>query len=584
MGKRSTDNNGVYGLAVCIDSDNNVISGGRYNCASTSTTDAIEFDTEMITGFQTSAFLYKGFIAKYNNTGTIQWLRRIGDDSGHDRIKSVNTDKDNNIYVTGYFSSTTRFGCPNTGSCNSGTSLTSQYGDDGFLAKYDPDGNFLWVEHITSDGSLNAEKARFSTSSNAVYVSGQFSGQATFGEGGSQVILNSTGTGNDVFIAKYDLNGNLLWVEQGETTDWAYATSMEVDKSDNVYIGGQFKEQITFETTTLTGAGYTDPVNPYVIKYNGSGNLQWANSYTSTSNVDVDGLAVDDDQNVYFAGAFNDELTIGTNNLTSVYSNNVTYMAKLDPSGNVLWSKKTGTRPDSNGWSSCKSITVNQNNEIYAFGMFEEDCDFDGITVTGYGNASYNVWFSKWDTDGNLGCIDKAAGGHSDYAKEIVADNNDYAYISGDSFRTGTYDCDWGSHTLYPNRTSTVTAKIYMGPSTPPSSASATPSAVCPNTATDIELSASGGTMGPGTDIYWYTGSCGGTFVGTSSPLTVSESLSSATTYYARYEGACGVTDCASTTVNVNTESDAPTGITGTTTICEGDDTDLSVDGGNLGT
>lgn len=95
-------------------------------------------------------------------------------------------------------------------------------------------------------------------------------------------------------------------------------------------------------------------------------------------------------------------------------------------------------------------------------------------------------------------------------------------------------------------------------------------------------LTVSGGTKGTGAVTEWFTGSCGGTLIFTGDAVNVSPSSTS--TYYVRYNGSCNTTSCASVTVTVNTSSTAPTGATGTTTICEGNSTTLTVDGGSKGT
>ncbi|MEI6349350.1 MAG: hypothetical protein WCP69_15500, partial [Bacteroidota bacterium] len=95
-------------------------------------------------------------------------------------------------------------------------------------------------------------------------------------------------------------------------------------------------------------------------------------------------------------------------------------------------------------------------------------------------------------------------------------------------------------------------------------------------------LSVSGGSLGTGASWKWYSGSCGGTSVGTGISVNVSPTAN--TTYYVRAEGTCNTTTCATTTVTVNSLSTAPTSITGTTTICNGGNTTLSVSGGSLGT
>jgi hypothetical protein len=102
--------------------------------------------------------------------------------------------------------------------------------------------------------------------------------------------------------------------------------------------------------------------------------------------------------------------------------------------------------------------------------------------------------------------------------------------------------------------------------STAPTNVSASPSTICAGQSTT--LSASGGTAGTGSQLVWYSGSCGGTWVGTGSPITVSPN--STTTYYVRREAeGCAPTTCASATVTVNNVP-GPGTISGPTTLCRG--------------
>jgi hypothetical protein len=102
---------------------------------------------------------------------------------------------------------------------------------------------------------------------------------------------------------------------------------------------------------------------------------------------------------------------------------------------------------------------------------------------------------------------------------------------------------------------------------------------ICSGSSTTLTVS--GGTVGSGAVVQWFTGSCGGTSAGTGNSITVSPT--STTTYFVRYSGTCNTTTCASVTVTVNTLSVAPAGITGTTTICSGSSTTLTVSGGTIG-
>jgi trimeric autotransporter adhesin len=124
-----------------------------------------------------------------------------------------------------------------------------------------------------------------------------------------------------------------------------------------------------------------------------------------------------------------------------------------------------------------------------------------------------------------------------------------------------------GSYTIYVRSTtsgncvaSTSGQVINEQPtsSTQPTSASVDVNGFCADAGGDIELSAAGGSGGVGATITWYSESCGGTPVGTGSPLTISKP-STSTTYFARYEGACNTTDCASVAIIVNALNTAGT-------------------------
>ncbi|PKP29514.1 MAG: hypothetical protein CVU00_15245, partial [Bacteroidetes bacterium HGW-Bacteroidetes-17] len=81
----------------------------------------------------------------------------------------------------------------------------------------------------------------------------------------------------------------------------------------------------------------------------------------------------------------------------------------------------------------------------------------------------------------------------------------------------------------------------------PPTSVSSNSVSVCINAGGNITLTAVGGS---GTTLRWFTGSCGGTDIGTGNPLTIPSPIVT-TTYYARWENNCGNSTCANTTVTV---------------------------------
>ncbi|MEO6540951.1 MAG: T9SS type A sorting domain-containing protein, partial [Ferruginibacter sp.] len=115
--------------------------------------------------------------------------------------------------------------------------------------------------------------------------------------------------------------------------------------------------------------------------------------------------------------------------------------------------------------------------------------------------------------------------------------------------------------------------------------ATASSTSLCGPTA--ITLSVTGGSLGSGASWKWYSGTCGGTLVGTGATLNLT--VSTTTTYFVRAEGACNTTTCASVTVTVNVQptitltATSPTSLmpgqtsTLTATVTPGDPTNTTV-------
>lgn len=85
---------------------------------------------------------------------------------------------------------------------------------------------------------------------------------------------------------------------------------------------------------------------------------------------------------------------------------------------------------------------------------------------------------------------------------------------------------------------------------------------------TTVTLSVGSGNLNDATEWKWYTGTCGGTYVGSGTSINVNPAVT--TNYFVRGEGGC-VTPyaCASITINVNPLPAQPLSIFGNTSVCE---------------
>ncbi|MGC9330666.1 MAG: gliding motility-associated C-terminal domain-containing protein [Bacteroidales bacterium] len=131
---------------------------------------------------------------------------------------------------------------------------------------------------------------------------------------------------------------------------------------------------------------------------------------------------------------------------------------------------------------------------------------------------------------------------------------------------TTTYYARW-ENTCGASECDSTTINVFDLPQ-PPHDTYADQDSVCENNTGNINLSVSGGS---GTTVQWFTGGCGTNSIGSGNPLST-PSPTNTTTYYARWENICGVSDCDSTTVYVIPDTEEPTEIVvDTNNLCSAD-------------
>ena len=251
-----------------------------------------------------------------------------------------------------------------------------------FIAKYDTDGNVLWARKA-SGATWNNDFSIAADSSGNVYVTGSFSDTATF----DSTILASIGE-SDIFIAKYDTDGNVLWVRQsgGSMADLGYGIA--VDLSGNVYVTGFFQDMATFDSTSLASVGGYDI---FIAKYDTDGNVLWVRQSGSSINDYGQSIAADSSGNVYITGFFQDTATFDSTSLTSIGESDI-FIAKYDTDGNVVWVRKAG----SSNWDKGYGIAVDSVENVYVTGFFQDTATFGTTSITGSGGTE--MFITKLDS------------------------------------------------------------------------------------------------------------------------------------------------------------------------------------------
>ncbi len=161
--------------------------------------------------FAPNAGNWDAWIAKYDRNGNQIWAQQIGTPS-EDQAKGIATDSQGNIYLTGW---------------TEGAMSENQGSFDAWMAKYDPNGNQLWIQQLGSAGSEGALDLTID-SEDRIYLTGN-----TWGD-----LASPNAGNNDAWAAEYNSDGNLLWKRQLGSAGEDLAFGVAVGEPGKLYIGG----------------------------------------------------------------------------------------------------------------------------------------------------------------------------------------------------------------------------------------------------------------------------------------------------------------------------------------------------------
>ncbi|WP_161627161.1 SBBP repeat-containing protein [Flavobacterium subsaxonicum] len=422
---------GSYAATSTIISD----AGGNVYMNCTSTHPSITFGDQTFTG---ASWIGRNFLVKFDSAGSITWIQ---DTDATDMIATASlvSDPSGNLYSTGEFMGTYNHQGFIFNNVEDNLALNS------FISKLDNNGIAQWAKHIGVIGNTENEFENINRFVRAydiaidptgnLYVCGQMNG-VTGIFGNLSVPIQGE---SDTFIAKYDNNGNILWVKTVLNNGYQGWRKLVCDSSGNVYMAGSHagSASISFDGTVLGGNATS---LTFLVKYSTDGNLLWVQSHGGgTQDIFCNSLAIDANNNIYTAGYFNyPSLAFGDVVLTSTHAQEG-FVVKYNNNGNVLWAKSSGA------YDSFNNVKTGSDGAVYLLGNFwSEQVVFGETTLTNEGGT--NGYVTKMDTDGNYLFAEQIGGeGHFESHMTVnQATNSLYAsgrYLDA-RFGEQTYSAD----------------------------------------------------------------------------------------------------------------------------------------------
>lgn len=254
----------------------------------------------------------------------------------------------------------------------------------------------------------------------------------TFGTFTETVVLNDftlTSAGEeDLFVAKYDSDGALIWAVSAGGALEDEASSIVADSNGNVVITGNFEDECTIGSTTLTSAGGTDI---YVAKLDSDGAWLWAESAGGGANDTSTDIGIDAYNSTYVTGSFYGGASFGNHSVVSAGGKDV-YVAKIVSSGSWDWATQGGGAGTDVAHGISNMDTMGR---ISVIGHFKGTSVFGDSTLVSIGGD--DIFIAQINYNGDWQWAVQAGGtfvpfvGGSDRGFGVTVDNENNIYATG---------------------------------------------------------------------------------------------------------------------------------------------------------
>jgi hypothetical protein len=254
-------------------------------------------------------------------------------------------------------------------------------------------------------------------------VTGSFENRATFGDGDRAVELVSHGF-EDVFVAKYDPAGELVWARSAGSTSFDEGFAVDTDAAGNVYVAGEvWGAGGAFGTVNL-------PSGAFVARFAPDGSLTWVRGESGLFG--VGDLAVDSAGNAYVAGALSGTVAFGEGasevTLTARSSAADVFLAAYRPDGTLAWARDAGGVGQDRGLG----VDANDAGQVVVSGSFTGPTTFGSgaSAVTLPAGGSPSAFVAMYRSSGEFVWARGAESGFAE-ARDVAVDASGRASVVG---------------------------------------------------------------------------------------------------------------------------------------------------------
>lgn len=301
---------------------------------------------------------------------------------------------------------------------------------------YAAEPSWQWAQQadVSAPGATASATAVAVDPNGNTYVAGSFEGTVVFGK---QTLAASPYP--DLFIAKYDAGGNVLWalpIGGNACTAGGLAAG-----TDRIWLTGSCVHGAGF-------GGHTLPPNPiyaptfFLAAIDPAGSFGNVLASEGSGGMTGRAVALDPEGNVLVAGSFYKTPQLQSISLSSDNSSSDAFVFKLDAAQNRLAWLRTGGGPDSD--AALTVAAAPDGSVLFAGGIVADvasgSANFGGATLTVSAYNHEDPFIAKLDKNGNWLWARSFPGKGFDRASGVAVDASGHVYVAGRFSTEASFD------------------------------------------------------------------------------------------------------------------------------------------------
>lgn len=386
------------------------------------------------------------YFAKYDTTGKLLWLETIESDNTSS-ITDVELDHAGNIYLIG--SASPSISLDPDKPLNLVDRRISNTHSVAFVAKYNPQGDFLWSQTAGSIYTNHPLAITFDSKNNAI-VTGGFSDEIDFKPSDASGKYKFKAVrAQDAFVAKYSANGHLNWAFAIGSSSPDFGTGLVIDTNDQIIVTGYFGYTMDFDPSSKVQLlqAWSDE-NTFMAKYDSAGQALWGKALRGRGQMRPSSIAKSDSSHIYLTGTIEGTVDFDpsskTVDLTSTKSRDI-FLGKYTTNGTLVWADIMG----SNGSDAALDLLLDSNENIYLGGYFSDTLDFAfGPKRRMKVAQKEDIFLVKYDSSGDYDWVKTFGGKENERVVSLSFDGQQNILCAGQFQDTVDFDPSNGKNIL----------------------------------------------------------------------------------------------------------------------------------------